>query len=71
MFLLILCIEFMYFYAFQGYGHYISKQILNEPLEEMMGKLLEENPTAAAQLLESKGLFMMPINLVEGLQQDK
>ncbi|KAM3687466.1 hypothetical protein ACB098_10G080700 [Castanea mollissima] len=59
------------FIFLEGYGHYISKQILNEPLEEMMGKLLEENPAAAAQLLESKGLFMMPINLVEGLQQAK
>jgi hypothetical protein len=43
--------------------------MLNEPVEEMMGKLLEENPLAAAQLLESKGLLMMPIDLVEGLHQ--
>ncbi|XP_019455231.1 PREDICTED: transcription factor bHLH82-like [Lupinus angustifolius] len=51
----------------EGYGHYIEKQMLNEPLEEMMGKLLEENPAAATQLLESKGLFLMPITLVEDL----
>ncbi|KAF1897586.1 hypothetical protein Lal_00032343 [Lupinus albus] len=51
----------------KGYGHYIEKQMLNEPLEEMMGKLLEENPAAATQLLESKGLYLMPITLVEDL----
>ncbi|XP_041020166.1 transcription factor bHLH7-like isoform X2 [Juglans microcarpa x Juglans regia] len=53
----------------EGYGHYLSQQMLNEPLEEMVGKLLEENPIAAAQLLESKGLFVMPIDLADGLCQ--
>ncbi|CAL0310340.1 unnamed protein product [Lupinus luteus] len=53
----------------KGYGHYIEKQMLNEPLEEMMGKLLEENPAAATQLLESKGLYLMPITLVQDLGQ--
>ncbi|KAG2693633.1 hypothetical protein I3760_08G105000 [Carya illinoinensis] len=53
----------------EGYGHYLSQQVLNEPLEEMVGKLLEENPIAAAQLLESKGFFIMPIDLAEGLCQ--
>lgn len=43
--------------------------MLNEPLEEMMGKLVEENPAAAAQLLESKGLFMLPLSLAEDLRQ--
>lgn len=45
--------------------------MLNESLEEMMGKLLEENPSAAAELLEIKGLFMMPMHLAEGLRQAK
>ncbi|XP_054786699.1 transcription factor bHLH7-like isoform X2 [Prosopis cineraria] len=53
----------------EGYGHYISQQMLNEPLEEMMGKLVEENPAAAAQLLESKGLYLLPLTLVEDLRQ--
>ncbi|XP_028762202.1 transcription factor bHLH69 [Neltuma alba] len=53
----------------EGYGHYINQQMLNEPLEEMMGKLVEENPAAAAQLLESKGLFLLPLSLAEDLRQ--
>lgn len=53
----------------QGYGHYLSQQMLTEPLEEMVGKLLEENPVAAAQLLESKGLFIMPVDLAGELCQ--
>lgn len=43
--------------------------MLNEPLEEMVGKLVEEHPAAASQLLESKGLFLLPITLVEDLGQ--
>lgn len=57
------------FYNTQGYGHYINRQLLNEPLEEMMGKLLEEHPEAAAQLLKKKGLFLMPLSLVDDFQQ--
>jgi hypothetical protein len=41
----------------------------NEPLEEMMAKLLEENPLAAAKLLQSKGLYSMPIDVAQGLRQ--
>lgn len=41
--------------------------MMNEPLEEMMGNLLEENPLAAVQLLEMKGLFIMPNDLADGL----
>lgn len=52
----------------QGYGHYvIHEQMINEPLDEMMGTLLEINPSAAAQLLESKGLYMIPNALVNSL----
>ncbi|CAK9151053.1 unnamed protein product [Ilex paraguariensis] len=58
------------FIFLEGYGHYlIHDQMLNEPLEEMMGKLVEVNPSAAAQLLESRGIFMMPMALAEGLNQ--
>ncbi|XP_027367625.1 transcription factor bHLH83 [Abrus precatorius] len=53
----------------EGYGHYINQQMLNEPLEEIMGKLLEEHSTAASQLLESKGLFLLPMNLVDDLSE--
>ncbi|KAE9464030.1 hypothetical protein C3L33_04092, partial [Rhododendron williamsianum] len=58
------------YHHLKGYGHYIlHEQMLNEPLEEMMGKLLEVNPSAASRLLESRGLVIMPTNLVEGLHQ--
>ncbi|CAI8602971.1 unnamed protein product [Vicia faba] len=53
----------------EGYGHYIKDQMLNEPLEEIMGKLVEENSAATSQLLESKGLILLPIALVEELNQ--
>ncbi|TYG93798.1 hypothetical protein ES288_A11G139300v1 [Gossypium darwinii] len=50
----------------KGYGHYVlHEQMINEPLEEMMAKLLEINPSAATQLLESRGLYMMPRALVD------
>ena len=56
--------------VWQGYGHYIPHdQMLKEPLEEMMGKLLEVNPSEATQLLEGRGLYVMPMTLVEGLLQ--
>ncbi|CAK8571948.1 unnamed protein product [Lathyrus sativus] len=54
----------------EGYGHYIKDQMLNEPLEEIMGKLVEEHSAATSQLLESKGLILLPIALVEELNQD-
>ncbi|XP_007050662.2 PREDICTED: uncharacterized protein LOC18613390 isoform X1 [Theobroma cacao] len=58
------------FVFLEGYGHYaLHEQMMNEPLEEMMGKLLEINPPAATQLLESRGLFMMPRALVDGLHR--
>ncbi|KAK7277660.1 hypothetical protein RJT34_22675 [Clitoria ternatea] len=53
----------------EGYGHYINQQMLNEPLEEIMGKLLEEHSAAASQLLESKGLFLLPMALVDDLNE--
>ncbi|KAI5395206.1 uncharacterized protein LOC127092327 [Lathyrus oleraceus] len=54
----------------EGYGHYIKDQMLNEPLEEIAGKLVEEHSAATSQLLESKGLILLPIALVEDLNQD-
>uniref|UniRef100_A0A5B6ZHX9 Putative transcription factor bHLH69-like isoform X2 n=1 Tax=Davidia involucrata TaxID=16924 RepID=A0A5B6ZHX9_DAVIN len=58
------------FICLEGYGHYLlHEQMLSEPLEEVVGKLLEMNPSAATQLLESRGLFMMPATLAEGLHQ--
>lgn len=52
----------------QGYGHYFCQQhMCTEPLEEMMGKLLEVNPLAAVQLLESKGLFLASMDLINEL----
>ncbi|XP_058745851.1 transcription factor LRL2-like [Vicia villosa] len=53
----------------EGYGHYIKDQMLNEPLEEIMGKLVEEQSAATSQLLESKGLILLPIALLEELNQ--
>ncbi|KAJ1405124.1 Myc-type, basic helix-loop-helix [Sesbania bispinosa] len=53
----------------EGYGHYTNQQMLSEPLEEIMGKLLEEHPAAASQLLENKGLFLLPMALVDDLSQ--
>ncbi|XP_061346645.1 transcription factor bHLH7-like [Gastrolobium bilobum] len=53
----------------EGYGHYINQQMLNEPLEEIMGKLVEEHSAAASQLLESKGLFLVPMALVDDLNE--
>ncbi|XP_071920634.1 uncharacterized protein [Coffea arabica] len=57
------------FILLEGYGHFLLRdQMQNEPLEEMMGRLLEVNPLAATQLLESGGLIVMPMSLAEGLR---
>lgn len=46
----------------KGYGHYHPHgEMLDEPLEEILGNLFEENPAAASKLLESKGLYMLPM----------
>lgn len=58
----------MIFHVWQGYGHYfLHHQMLSEPLEEMIGKLLETNPVAADQLLKDKGLSMVPLGLTKKL----
>ncbi|KAL4558789.1 hypothetical protein LXL04_036991 [Taraxacum kok-saghyz] len=46
----------------EGYGHYIiHENMASGPLQDMAGKLLETSPTEATKLLESQGLYMMPI----------
>ncbi|MCD7448414.1 hypothetical protein HAX54_041905 [Datura stramonium] len=55
------------FVFLEGCGHYILDEQQIESLEETMGKLLEVNPSIATELLESKGLFVMPMALAEGL----
>ncbi|KAK8565415.1 hypothetical protein V6N13_020525 [Hibiscus sabdariffa] len=58
------------FVFLEGHGHYVlHEQMINEPLEEIMGRLLEINPSAATQLLESRGLYMIPWALVDGLNR--
>lgn len=52
----------------EGYGHYQPhEQMFGESLEENFGSLLEENPSAAHKLLESKGLFMVPMASIDAL----
>ncbi|XP_042495076.1 transcription factor bHLH7-like isoform X1 [Macadamia integrifolia] len=56
----------------EGYGHYLFHQeMLNEPLEEMIGKLMELDIATATQLLDSKGLSVIPIALAEGVFQKR
>ncbi|KAL3647896.1 hypothetical protein CASFOL_008864 [Castilleja foliolosa] len=54
----------------EGHGHYIlEEQMLNGPLEQTMEKLIDVYPLAATELLQSRGLFAMPLSLVEGLRE--
>ncbi|KAL7112857.1 hypothetical protein ACP275_04G027100 [Erythranthe tilingii] len=53
---------------FEGHGHYILKdQMLSGPLEEVMGKLIDFYPSAATELLQSRGLIVMPMTYAEEL----
>ncbi|KAL0459554.1 UNVERIFIED_CONTAM: Transcription factor UNE12 [Sesamum latifolium] len=57
------------FIFLEGHGHYlVQEQMLNGPLEEIMGKLIDVYPSAATELLQSRGLIVMPVNLAEGLR---
>ncbi|KAH9676358.1 bhlh domain-containing protein [Citrus sinensis] len=48
------------FVFLEGYGHYIlNEQNTNEPFEEMVAELPKMNPSAARQLLESSGLYLI------------
>ncbi|XP_073016059.1 uncharacterized protein [Primulina eburnea] len=50
------------FVYLEGHGHYlVSEQMLSGSLEETMGKLLELYPSAALELLQSRGLVLMPM----------
>ncbi|CAA6654134.1 unnamed protein product [Spirodela intermedia] len=51
------------FVHLEGFGHYIlHQQMRTEPLEEVMGHLMESNLPTAIRLLESKGLELLPIS---------
>lgn len=52
----------------EEHGHYfVQDQMLNGPLEEMIGKLIDAYPSAATELLQSRGLIVLPTNFAEGL----
>ncbi|KAJ0242071.1 hypothetical protein HA466_0213930 [Hirschfeldia incana] len=52
----------------EGFGHYIHhEEMMTKPLEEMMEDLLANDPEAAARLLESKGLYLVPLSSVQNL----
>ncbi|KAJ8748420.1 hypothetical protein K2173_003057 [Erythroxylum novogranatense] len=58
------------FISIQGYGHsFVYEQMRKEHLEEMVGKLLEINPSVASNLLQSKGLVLMPMALADNLEE--
>ncbi|XP_010522703.1 PREDICTED: transcription factor bHLH82 [Tarenaya hassleriana] len=55
------------FISIEGYGHYIHhEQMMNKPLEEIMAELIGDDPDAATCLLESKGLYLVPLAFVPG-----
>ncbi|KAF9605545.1 hypothetical protein IFM89_017564 [Coptis chinensis] len=59
------------FVHLEGFGHYLVHQhMLNEPLEEIVGRLMEVNMSAVIQLLETKGLYVMPTSLAEELSKN-
>lgn len=55
----------------EGHGHYaVRGQMLYGPLEDKIGKLMEINPSAFKELLQSRGgLFVMPMTFAEILPQ--
>lgn len=53
---------------FQELGHYfVQDQMLSGPLEDMIGKLISVYPSAASELLQSRGLIVLPMTFGEGL----
>ncbi|XP_006280641.2 uncharacterized protein LOC17876174 [Capsella rubella] len=51
----------------EGYGHYIHhEQTMTKSLEEVMEDLLTNDFDAAANLLESKGLYLMSLSTFQG-----
>ncbi|XP_043723610.1 transcription factor LRL2-like isoform X2 [Telopea speciosissima] len=60
------------FIHLEGYGHYLfHPDMLNEPLEEMIGRLMEMDIATATQLLDCKGMSVIPIALAEGVFQKR
>nr|AKN09643.1 basic helix-loop-helix transcription factor [Salvia miltiorrhiza] len=52
----------------EEHGHYfVQDQMLNGPLEEMIGKLISAYPSAATELLQSRGLIVLPMTFAEEL----
>lgn len=45
--------------------------MLNGPLEETMEKLVDVYPSAATDLLQSRGLVVMPMTFAEELLEEK
>ncbi|KAH9610239.1 hypothetical protein KSS87_020483 [Heliosperma pusillum] len=53
----------------EGFGHYHPQdQLIREPLEKEIGSLIQENQATTLQLLESKGLHMMPMTSIDALR---
>ncbi|KAI3805981.1 hypothetical protein L1987_21869 [Smallanthus sonchifolius] len=51
-----------YLMYLEGHGSYlVHENTASGPLQDMLGKLLDENPYEATKFLESRDLFMMPI----------
>ncbi|XP_020580673.1 transcription factor bHLH66-like isoform X2 [Phalaenopsis equestris] len=51
------------FVHIEGFGHYLlHPQTYHQPLEEMVGNLLKSNPQVANELLEHKGLAIVPMD---------
>ncbi|KAL8548389.1 hypothetical protein ACS0TY_007636 [Phlomoides rotata] len=56
----------------EGHGHYfVQEQTLSGPLEETMGKLVDVYPSAATDMLQSRGLLVMPMTFAEELLEAK
>lgn len=54
----------------EEHGHYfIQDEMLNGPLEDMLGKMISIYPSAATELLQSRGLIVLPMTFAEGLLQ--
>ncbi|KAK8928218.1 Transcription factor bHLH69 [Platanthera zijinensis] len=51
------------FVHLEGYGHYLlHPQTYRQPLEEMVGLLLQSSPQAGEELLQYKGLAIVPMD---------
>lgn len=58
------------FVHIEGFGHYLlHPQAYHQPLEEMVGNLLNLNPQVANELLEHKGLAIVPMDSAYAILQ--